>query len=326
LIHLLFRTNHDVYFAALSFIPSLSVCFNRFLRGKPYVFNATGVKSEMYKDRSRGKPFASFFERRFYPFLMELVFAGASKIVCNSRFLESTLAARYPRYRSRLLTIYNGIDFDRYSAGCRGPMPGVNAGELTLLCVTSLNFENKSRGLQLVIDAFGRLLAETRRAKLVIAAMSSDPLYQKEAEDYLNSKPWRDSILLSYNHQRIPDLLASADIFVYATPHNSNDSLPRALLEAQSAGLPAVTTNTTGCAEIVRDGITGFVVPYEAAAMAEAVRRLVEDSQLRNEMGRQAREWIRKNFSWGEMADQYAKVFLEIAGQKTNRGWKKACR
>ena len=113
---------------------------------------------------------------------------------------------------------------------------------------------------------------------------------------------------------------------MYATPHNSNDSLPRALLEAQSAGLPAVTTDTTGCPEIVRDGITGLVVPYEAAAMADAIRRLMADSQLRSEMGRQAREWIRKNFSWDEMADQYAKVFLEIAGEKTTRNGKKACR
>jgi glycosyltransferase involved in cell wall biosynthesis len=315
--HILFRTDHDVYFAALSFVPSLSVCFNRLLRRKPYIFNATGVKSEMYKDRSRGKPFARLFERYFYPFLMELVFGGASKIVCNSRFLESTLSGRYPRYKRRLTTIYNGIDIERYSSGCRQSIDGISEGEVTLLCVTSLNFENKSKGFQLVIDAFGHLQAQKKAAKLVIAALSSDPLYQKSADQYLRSKPWRDSVILLYNHQRIPNLLASADIFVYATPHNSNDSLPRALLEAQSAGLPAVTTDTTGCPEIVRDGLTGFVVPYDAHAMAEKIAVLMESPQLRSDMGKQARRWIAQTFNWDKMADQYAAMFLEIAGKRT---------
>jgi glycosyltransferase involved in cell wall biosynthesis len=102
---------------------------------------------------------------------------------------------------------------------------------------------------------------------------------------------------------------------VYATPSNSNDSLPRALLEAQSAGLAAVTTNTTGCPEIVQDGKTGFVVPYEASLLAEKVLQLLEDTQLRGAMGRAAQEWIQHTFNWDQMADRYAQVFLEVVGQ-----------
>lgn len=317
--HLLFRTDHDVYFAALSFIPSLSVCLNRFLRGKPYVFNATGVKSAMFKDRAKGKPFAQFFEHRFYPFLMELVFAGASKIVCNSRFLESTLAVRYPRYRTRLLTIYNGIEIDRYSSGRRQSIPGVSEGDITLVCVTSVNYENKTRGFQLVLDAFGHVLSKRNGVKLVVAATSADPLHQESTDSYLKSKPWSKSVVLFYNHQNIPDLLASGDIFVYATPNNSNDSLPRALLEAQSAGLPAVTTDTTGCPEIVCDGVTGFVVPYEAHAMAERIVHLMENPQLRSDMGKQARQWIVRTFNWDKMADEYADVFVEIARERNRQ-------
>lgn len=314
LAYLLLRTNHDVYFTSLSFVPSSCLYLNKRLRGKPYVFNATGVKWEMFQDRSREKPFSDFFARRFYPFLLDRTFAGASRIVCNSRFLESTLAAHYPQYRARLLTIYNGIEFERYSCGQRQTLPGISRGDVVFLFVTALNFGNKSKGLQLALDAFAQVRHERKAAKLVIAAKTSNRRYREWADRYVRSGSWGDSVEIFYNLTNIPDLLASSDIFVYATPHNSNDSLPRALLEAQAAGLPTVTTDTTGCPEIVCDEETGFVVPYEAHALARRMVQLLDSPQLRQDMGSAARQRIAQMFNWDRMADQYARVFLEVAG------------
>jgi glycosyltransferase involved in cell wall biosynthesis len=273
----------------------------------------------MFKDRSRGKPFSSVLEARLYPFLLERVFAGASRIVCNSHFLETTLAQRYPQYRERLLTIYNGVEFDRYVSGRRQCLSGSARNALTFLCVTSLDFENKSKGLHLVIDAFGLVAAKHPDARLVVAANSGEWRYRDAVEAYLLSKAWRDSVTLLYNQTNIPDLLASSDIFLYATPNNSNDSLPRALLEAQSAGLPTVTTNTTGCAEIVRDGVTGFVVPYDAQAMAERSLQLVDNPRLRTDMGREAEQWVKSAFNWDQMADKYADLFRQIATESNQQ-------
>jgi glycosyltransferase involved in cell wall biosynthesis len=313
--HVLLRTNHSLYLTSLSFTPSLCLYANRLLRGRPYVFNFTGVKWEMFRDRAWGKPFSGLWERRFYPFLLDRVFAGATKIVCNSRFLEEYVASSAPRYRSKLLTIYNGIEFDRYAAGERKPIPGINQDDITILCVTALNFENKSKGLDLVLDAFERVLAVRKNVKLVIAAKAAGQRYPRQAERSLRSRSCRGSVIMFYNRRDIPDLLASSDIFAYATPENSNDSLPRALLEAQSAGVPVVTTDTTGCAEIVIEGKTGFVVPYDAAAMAERLLRLVDNCWLRHELGRKAQKWIQHRFNWDQMAAGYAEVFLEIAGR-----------
>lgn len=311
--HVLSRTDHAVYFTSLSFVPSLCLYANRRLRGKPYVFNFTGVKSEMFRDRARGRAFSGLWERRLYPFLLDRVFAGASRIVCNSRFLEEYVSARFPRYRAKLLTIYNGIEFERYASGQPKQIPGVQPGEITILCVTALNFDNKSKGIYLVLDAFERVLAERGNVKLVIAAKASHRRYSRELEAAVQNRPCRESVVIFYNRQDIPDLLASSDIFVYATPETSNDSLPRALLEAESAGLPAVATKTVGCPEIVLDGKTGFVVPYDSRAMAERILRLMDDPELRRELGRKAQEWIRRRFSWEQMAFAYAQVFGQVA-------------
>ena len=98
----------------------------------------------------------------------------------------------------------------------------------------------------------------------MVAAKTAESTLSPGSRGVLRTRPFRQSVVIFYNRRDIPDLLASSDIFMYATPANSNDSLPRALLEAQSAGLPVVTTETVGCPEIVLDGKTGFVVPYDA--------------------------------------------------------------
>ena len=95
--------------------------------------------------------------------------------------LESALAQHYPQYQDRLLTIYNGIDFERYSSGRRGTIPGVSENDTVLLCVTALNFSNKSKGISLVMDAFGQVHAHRKAVKLVIAAKSSNPRQQQWA-------------------------------------------------------------------------------------------------------------------------------------------------
>ena len=312
LAHVLLRTRHDAYYTGHTHGPSLSLYLNRLLRGKPYVFNATAALWEMFHDRSRNRPFAPFFERRLHPFLLDRTFGGASRIVCNSRFLEGQIAQRYPQYRDRLLTVYNGVDFDRYAGGRRRNLPGISRDHFVLLCVTTLNYGRKSAGLALVLQAFEQIRAAEPRARLVVAAKTESPLYEEWAKEAVVLKSLEDSVQLHFNHPSVPDLLASADLFLYATPNNSNDSLPRALIEAQTAGLAAVTTDTSGCPEVVSDGKTGRVVPYRAEAMAEAVLTLMSNPRLRREMGQSARVLTPEAFSWDRMADEYASVFYEI--------------
>jgi glycosyltransferase involved in cell wall biosynthesis len=316
-MHLLLKTDHDVYFTSRNFVPSFGLYLNKVMRGRPYVFNLTGAKWEMFGDLARNRASSKLFERALYPLLLRRVLAGASSIVCNSRYLESAVGLRYPRHRDRLTTIYNGIEFDRYSSGRRRAIPGVSDGDFALLCVTALNFENKSQGLSLVLEAFGQVRLSRGETKLVVAAKTSNLFWRRWAEECVAEKPWRDSVILLFNETNIPDLLASADLFLYATPENSNDSLPRALLEAQSAGLPAVVTRTAGCPEIVQDGLTGFVVPYDPGSMAERVLDLMDHPELRREMAAQARSRIPRVFNWDCMGDHYAQLFHDVTARES---------
>jgi glycosyltransferase involved in cell wall biosynthesis len=89
--------------------------------------------------------------------------------------------------------------------------------------------------------------------------------------------------LLGYRDD-IPALLAAADIF--ALPSHF-EGLPMSVIEAMLSGLPVVATDVRGPREQVIDRVTGLLVPpRQVAPLADAIRRLVDDANLRLAMGR----------------------------------------
>ena len=76
------------------------------------------------------------------------------------------------------------------------------------------------------------------------------------------------------------------------------EGLPKSLLEAAACGRPMVATDVSGCREIVRDGVTGLLVPPgDAGALADALERLARDPGLRRRLGAAARDLVEREFS-----------------------------
>lgn len=76
------------------------------------------------------------------------------------------------------------------------------------------------------------------------------------------------------------------------------EGFPNAVLEAAASGVPTVTTDATGAVDSVIDGQTGYVVPArDDYALAKAVETLVQDVDLRNELGKNARDWVATHFN-----------------------------
>lgn len=96
------------------------------------------------------------------------------------------------------------------------------------------------------------------------------------------------------------------------------EGLPRVLIEAASIGRAVVTTDVPGCREVVHHGDNGLLVPVrDAVALALALRKLIEDPNLRRDMGARARARVMQEFSAeGFVADSlgvYGAVLLEDA-------------
>ena len=116
------------------------------------------------------------------------------------------------------------------------------------------------------------------------------------------------SVLWVGPRKDMPDVLAASDVFVL--PSVCREGIPRALLEAASAGLPLVTTDTPGCNEACRDGENGFCAPPgDVSALAHAVTRLAADADLRLAFGAASRRLARERFDLRVVASQMARLW-----------------
>ena len=95
------------------------------------------------------------------------------------------------------------------------------------------------------------------------------------------------------------------------------EGVPKVLIEAASCGRPIVTTDVPGCREIVNHEDTGFLVPPEdAGELARRIRQLLDDPDLRREMGRNGRARVEENFT----AQQVAETIVEAYDRLLPRG------
>jgi glycosyltransferase involved in cell wall biosynthesis len=81
--------------------------------------------------------------------------------------------------------------------------------------------------------------------------------------------------------------------------------LGQTLLEGMACGTPVICTKVAAMPELVRDGITGFVVPpNDPAALGERIRWLAKHPSEAAKMGRAARAWVLEKFTWPQVVDR----------------------
>ncbi|MSP43447.1 MAG: glycosyltransferase family 1 protein [Alphaproteobacteria bacterium] len=93
----------------------------------------------------------------------------------------------------------------------------------------------------------------------------------------------------------MPDTLRQAHIVCLPS---YREGFPKTLIEAAATGLPVVTCDVPGCRDAVRPGETGLLAPpRNAAALADAIARLLDDPALRASMGIRGRDMAVKEHS-----------------------------
>ena len=97
---------------------------------------------------------------------------------------------------------------------------------------------------------------------------------------------------------------------VFCLPSYANEGVPQAILQAMLCALPIVTTPVGAILEAVSDGDTALVVPpKDAAALAGAIARLLDDSAFAARLGDAARRVAGADFSRDAMLDRMEKLF-----------------
>jgi sugar transferase (PEP-CTERM/EpsH1 system associated) len=209
----------------------------------------------------------------------------------------------------RVTVIHNGIDVAKFAANghdrrvTRHEM-GVGKDDLVILQVARLDYL-KDHGT--AMRTLKRVVQHRNEARLVLVG---DGPEKQSIEEMTRCHNLSSNVRLLGLRTDIPRLLAAADLFLLTS---ISEGIPLTIIEAMAAGLPVVSTQVGGVAEVVTDGSTAELAPSgDDAKLAEKILRVAEDPRLAQAMGRRGRERAHALFSEGRMHDRYLQLFKEM--------------
>jgi len=169
-----------------------------------------------------------------------------------------------------------------------------------------------------LLRAFARTLEACSHARLVLVGDGErrTEMMKQAAELGLEGAVQFTGIV---PHSEVPRYMAAADIAVVPYPPMQQEMWlsPLKLFEYMSSGTAVVASAIGQITDVIRDGENGLLVPPgDTSAMADALTKLVEDSDLRTKLGTKAREDAVEKFSWESYLSRLERLFAAvIAGQ-----------
>ncbi len=213
-----------------------------------------------------------------------------NKIICVANAVRDDLKQHVWGDKNKPVTVYKGHDQSWYQ------QPPADLKQLNL---PSDSFKlslvanlRPRKGLHVLMDAMKLLPQDINIDVLLVGA---DPQSEKVQQMISRSgKPERIHAL-GYREDA-PEVAAASDLTIL--PTTKREGLCRAVLEANSYGIPSIVSDTGGNAELVADGETGIVVPPgNSEALAEAILKLYNDRALCDQFGIAAKQHVIDKFS-----------------------------
>lgn len=268
--------------------------------GVPFALEYNG--SEIWIHRKWGRPlkYESLSER------IELLnLKAADLVVVVSRPMKDELASRGID-AEKILVNPNGVDPDRYSPGVDGSGIRKKYGLDGKLVVGFIGTFGKWHGAEMLAEASGRLLREFPSCRDgVRLLMIGDGNMMPQVKECLAERGAEGLCVLTgmVPQEEGPAHLAACDILV--SPHVPNPDgtpffgSPTKLFEYMATGKGIVASDLDQIGEVLRHERTAWLVPPgDPDALAEGLKRLIDDEELRNRLGRAAREEVVGKYTW----------------------------
>lgn len=246
-----------------------------------------GIKKESEK---------SIFKRKLYKFIFK-----NTNVICLAKSLTEDIR---PVYSSVPFIVPCGIPVHSKSIQklCK-------TNKIVQILFLSNYIENK--GILKLIDAL-KILKDQEFIFNVRLVGGPTNLSIETIENYVIKRSLENCVKVigpRYGEEKY-DEFVSADIFVLPT---FNDAFPLVNLEAMQFSLPVVSTDEGGISEAVINDVTGFVIePRNVQQLADKLMILIQNKNLREEMGMNGKEHFLKNFTIQHYEHNIKKVFDTI--------------
>jgi glycosyltransferase involved in cell wall biosynthesis len=182
--------------------------------------------------------------------------------------------------------------------------------ERTMICIARMDY---AKGVDVLLHAWGRMMREPAdwRAHLQPRLrLVGDGAYRSQMERIASELGIQDSVEFLGLRRDVVDLLQSSWGFVMPSRW---EGMPNALLEAMACGLPCVATRVSGSEDAIKDGANGLLVePEQPAAMAQALQRIIEDTDLAQRMGHEARATVVRDYQLAHIVEQCLELYQRL--------------
>ena len=217
--------------------------------------------------------------------LVEYSLEKADLVTATSKMLGDA-TGKFVHDGKTVHTIPFGVDTDLFTPSKDNPPEGE-------ICIGIVKALEDSYGIEYLIRAFKIVVDKGYDSNLLIVG---DGSLRKNLEKLTKTLNLSSSVKFigKVDNYKVIEYLQKMDIFVIPS---IRESFGVAAVEASACSIPVIATNIGGLPEVVIDGTTGFLVPpRDENAIADRIIRLIDDSELRVQMGSEGREYIKSNY------------------------------
>lgn len=270
-------------------------------------------------------------EARHYHILLDAWTAGLiDQEICVSRTVQAYTQLHTGLKRSKLPVIPNGIDLSRFTR-LAAPLGQGTAKEIvrrsalrrrlglpeTAPLLLFVGRFRREKALDVLLAAFAKVVRDVPDVHLMLAGSGAlEPRLRARVEALGVGQR-----VIFAGWQKDPrDAYLAADCFVLSSDY---EGMPNVVLEAMASGLPVVSTDAAGCAEIIEHGETGLIAPRQwPEPLAFQIGLLLNNPAQALEMGRAGRRRIEQRFSLDRVVHLYEQRYLDILARKhVLEGW-----
>ena len=171
------------------------------------------------------------------------------------------------------------------------------------------------KGIAIFAEIGRQLLSEGISARFVIVGDVDPGNPSSISQEQIRA--WEHDGIENWGfRQDMPEVFASCHLI--CLPSYRREGIPKVLIEAASCGRPIVTFDMPGCREIVQHNVNGFVVPaQDINAYKSAVRRLLEDADLRQRQGLAGRKRVEEMFTLSQVIRQTLDAYNQVCPDRS---------
>src|SRR5438477_6604938 len=190
--------------------------------------------------------------------------------------------------------IPNGVDITRFEPAHVDA--SIGGREQVVVCVSKLRYE---KGIDVLLQAWQLVHQQAPQARLIIVGSG---YLQTQHACMAKELGIAASVEFAGLQGDVPAQLHRGGLAVLPSRW---EGMPNALLEAMACGLPCVATRVSGSEDIICDGVDGLLVePEQPAELAEALRRIIQDTELAQRLGQEGRAKVVHSYQLRHVVEQ----------------------